>query len=148
MQMLLERERASSFSTLFCLVPCYDLCCLSSGRVVYLASVYSAQSLNLCAQIVGLTASLGVGSAKSLAETIEHICTVCASLSAQVISTVKENIKDLEEIVYKPQKSKNAVKLQSWWKRKCAVVLEVPCSAGSPKAPSVICLPCVGMGSS
>ncbi|XP_077201385.1 antiviral innate immune response receptor RIG-I isoform X2 [Paroedura picta] len=56
-------------------------------------------------QIVGLTASLGVGSSKSLEETIEHICTVCASLSAQVISTVKENIKDLEEVVFKPQKS-------------------------------------------
>ncbi|XP_015270024.1 PREDICTED: probable ATP-dependent RNA helicase DDX58 [Gekko japonicus] len=56
-------------------------------------------------QIVGLTASLGVGSAKNLEDTIEHICTVCASLSAQVISTVKENIKDLEEVVYKPQKS-------------------------------------------
>nr|XP_056704225.1 antiviral innate immune response receptor RIG-I [Euleptes europaea] len=58
-------------------------------------------------QIVGLTASLGVGSAKNLEETIEHICTVCASLNAQVISTVKENTKDLEEIVYKPQKSIN-----------------------------------------
>ncbi|KAL8203044.1 UNVERIFIED_CONTAM: hypothetical protein K2H54_036536 [Gekko kuhli] len=56
-------------------------------------------------QIVGLTASLGVGSAKNLEDTIEHICTVCATLSAQVISTVKENIKDLEEVVYKPQKS-------------------------------------------
>ncbi|XP_060093158.1 antiviral innate immune response receptor RIG-I [Heteronotia binoei] len=56
-------------------------------------------------QIVGLTASLGVGSAKNLEETIEHICTVCASLSAQVISTVKENTKDLEEVVWKPKKS-------------------------------------------
>ncbi|XP_054843073.1 antiviral innate immune response receptor RIG-I [Eublepharis macularius] len=56
-------------------------------------------------QIVGLTASLGVGSAKSLEETIEHICTVCAALNAQVISTVKENTKDLEEIVYKPHKT-------------------------------------------
>ncbi|XP_048358970.1 antiviral innate immune response receptor RIG-I [Sphaerodactylus townsendi] len=56
-------------------------------------------------QIVGLTASLGVGSAKNLQETIEYICTVCASLNVQVISTVKENLKDLEEIVYKPKKS-------------------------------------------
>ncbi|XP_062985266.1 antiviral innate immune response receptor RIG-I isoform X1 [Elgaria multicarinata webbii] len=56
-------------------------------------------------QIVGLTASLGVGSAKNLGETIEHICKICASLNAEAISTVRENTKELEEIVYKPQKS-------------------------------------------
>uniref|UniRef100_H9G577 RNA sensor RIG-I n=1 Tax=Anolis carolinensis TaxID=28377 RepID=H9G577_ANOCA len=56
-------------------------------------------------QIVGLTASLGVGSAKNLNETIKYICEICASLNAEVISTVKENIQELEEIVYKPQKS-------------------------------------------
>uniref|UniRef100_A0A803TRI8 RNA sensor RIG-I n=1 Tax=Anolis carolinensis TaxID=28377 RepID=A0A803TRI8_ANOCA len=55
-------------------------------------------------QIVGLTASLGVGSAKNLNETIKYICEICASLNAEVISTVKENIQELEEIVYKPQK--------------------------------------------
>ncbi|XP_053159976.1 antiviral innate immune response receptor RIG-I isoform X2 [Hemicordylus capensis] len=55
-------------------------------------------------QIIGLTASLGVGSSKNLDETIEYICTLCASLNAEVISTVKENVKDLEEVVYKPQK--------------------------------------------
>ncbi|KAH0628367.1 hypothetical protein JD844_009437, partial [Phrynosoma platyrhinos] len=56
-------------------------------------------------QIIGLTASLGVGSAKNLTETIEYICKICASLNAEVISTVRENIQELEEIVYKPQKS-------------------------------------------
>nr|XP_060618505.1 antiviral innate immune response receptor RIG-I [Anolis sagrei ordinatus] len=56
-------------------------------------------------QIVGLTASLGVGSAKNLNETIKYICEICASLNAEVISTVKENIQELEEVVYKPQKS-------------------------------------------
>uniref|UniRef100_A0A8D0KN31 RNA helicase n=1 Tax=Salvator merianae TaxID=96440 RepID=A0A8D0KN31_SALMN len=61
-------------------------------------------------QIVGLTASLGVGNAKNKEETIEYICELCASLNAEVISTVKENIKDLEEVSYKPQKSTRLVK--------------------------------------
>ncbi|XP_039399366.1 antiviral innate immune response receptor RIG-I isoform X2 [Mauremys reevesii] len=56
-------------------------------------------------QIVGLTASVGVGSAKTLEETIEYICTLCACLDIQVISTIRENTQELEEIVYRPQKS-------------------------------------------
>ncbi|XP_061487966.1 antiviral innate immune response receptor RIG-I [Rhineura floridana] len=60
-------------------------------------------------QIIGLTASPGVGNAKNLDETIEHICKICAMLNAEVISTVRENTKDLEEVVYKPQKFINLV---------------------------------------
>nr|XP_006123152.1 probable ATP-dependent RNA helicase DDX58 isoform X1 [Pelodiscus sinensis] len=56
-------------------------------------------------QIVGLTASVGVGSAKTTEETIEYICTLCACLDIQVISTVRENTDELEKIVYKPKKS-------------------------------------------
>ncbi|KAJ6669460.1 hypothetical protein lerEdw1_000008 [Lerista edwardsae] len=55
-------------------------------------------------QIIGLTASLGVGSAKNLTETVNHICTLCASLNAECISTVRRNVKDLEEVICKPRK--------------------------------------------
>uniref|UniRef100_A0ABM5FRV1 RNA helicase n=1 Tax=Pogona vitticeps TaxID=103695 RepID=A0ABM5FRV1_9SAUR len=61
-------------------------------------------------QIVGLTASLGVGNAKNLEETIEHICTISASLNAQVISTIRENLEELQGIVNMPQKSTRLVK--------------------------------------
>ncbi|KAJ7335401.1 hypothetical protein JRQ81_013342 [Phrynocephalus forsythii] len=61
-------------------------------------------------QIVGLTASLGVGSAKNQEETIEHICTISASLNAQVISTVREHLEELKEIVNMPKKSTKLVK--------------------------------------
>lgn len=57
-------------------------------------------------QIIGLTASLGVGSAKNLPETVNHICTLCASLNAECISTVRKNVKDLDDVICKPQKCK------------------------------------------
>lgn len=55
-------------------------------------------------QVVGLTASVGVGSAKNTLEAMEHISKLCASLDASVIVTVKENLSELEEVVNKPQK--------------------------------------------
>ncbi|XP_070791608.1 antiviral innate immune response receptor RIG-I [Pituophis catenifer annectens] len=55
-------------------------------------------------QIVGLTASPGIGNAKNVGEAIDYICKICASLNIEVISTVKKNVKDLEEIVHKPEK--------------------------------------------
>uniref|UniRef100_A0A6I8P6F3 RNA helicase n=1 Tax=Ornithorhynchus anatinus TaxID=9258 RepID=A0A6I8P6F3_ORNAN len=55
-------------------------------------------------QIVGLTASVGVGDAKNKNEAIQHICKLCACLDAPIISTVRENLDDLEKIVFKPQK--------------------------------------------
>lgn len=58
----------------------------------------------VCSQIIGLTASLGVGVAKNLEGAIEHICTISASLNAQVISTVRKNLEELQEIVNMPQK--------------------------------------------
>ncbi|XP_039204550.1 antiviral innate immune response receptor RIG-I-like [Crotalus tigris] len=58
----------------------------------------------LIIQIVGLTASPGIGNAKNVGEAIDYICNICASLNIEVISTVRKNIKDLEEIVPKPEK--------------------------------------------
>ncbi|XP_002708086.1 antiviral innate immune response receptor RIG-I isoform X1 [Oryctolagus cuniculus] len=55
-------------------------------------------------QVVGMTASVGVGDAKNTDEAVEYICKLCASLDASVIATVKENLEELQEIVYTPQK--------------------------------------------
>ncbi|XP_036891641.1 antiviral innate immune response receptor RIG-I [Sturnira hondurensis] len=55
-------------------------------------------------QVIGLTASVGVGDAKNVPEAIEHICKLCASLDTSVLSTVRDNLEELEGVVYKPQK--------------------------------------------
>uniref|UniRef100_A0A2D4NV97 RNA helicase n=1 Tax=Micrurus surinamensis TaxID=129470 RepID=A0A2D4NV97_MICSU len=62
------------------------------------------QGARLLPQIVGLTASPGIGSARNVGEAIDYICNICASLNIEVISTVRKNVKDLEEIVHKPEK--------------------------------------------
>ncbi|EHB15966.1 Putative ATP-dependent RNA helicase DDX58 [Heterocephalus glaber] len=61
-------------------------------------------------QVIGLTASVGVGDAKNTEEAIAYICKLCASLDASVIATVKENLEELEQVVYKPQKISRKVK--------------------------------------
>uniref|UniRef100_A0A8D0G5Z2 RNA helicase n=1 Tax=Sphenodon punctatus TaxID=8508 RepID=A0A8D0G5Z2_SPHPU len=63
-------------------------------------------------QIVGLTASVGIGSAKNLKDTIEYICNLCANLNVQVISTVKENFGDLKKFVYMPEKIIRLIKMR------------------------------------
>ncbi|KAM4807948.1 antiviral innate immune response receptor RIG-I [Rhinophrynus dorsalis] len=55
-------------------------------------------------QIIGLTASVGTGKAKSVEEAKHYISKLCASLDIEVISTVKEHVEELEETVYKPEK--------------------------------------------
>ncbi|NXI83099.1 DDX58 helicase, partial [Rhipidura dahli] len=60
-------------------------------------------SANQLPQIVGLTASVGVGNAKSISETVEHICTLCSYLDIQAISTVRENKQDLQRFGNKPE---------------------------------------------
>lgn len=57
-------------------------------------------------QVIGLTASVGVGDAKDTDEALDYICKLCASLDASVIATVKDNLEELEQVVYKPQKCK------------------------------------------
>ncbi|KAM7319599.1 hypothetical protein ACRRTK_021282 [Alexandromys fortis] len=55
-------------------------------------------------QVVGLTASVGVGDAKTVKEAMLHICKLCAALDTSVIATVRDNVEELEQFVYKPQK--------------------------------------------
>lgn len=55
-------------------------------------------------QIVGLTASVGIGSFKNQSEAEDNICQLCASLDTGVISTVKDNIEELRQYVSTPEK--------------------------------------------
>ncbi|XP_033928963.1 antiviral innate immune response receptor RIG-I isoform X3 [Melopsittacus undulatus] len=64
-------------------------------------------------QIVGLTASVGVGNAKTIKETIEYVCTVCANLDVQVISTVRENKQDLKRFGNRPEIHVRWVKMRA-----------------------------------
>ncbi|NXL94155.1 DDX58 helicase, partial [Alectura lathami] len=75
----------------------------------YLEQKFDSPSSQL-PQILGLTASVGVGGAKNIEETVEHICTLCSYLDIQVVSTVRENIEDLQRFVNKPETNVRLVK--------------------------------------
>jgi len=47
-------------------------------------------------QIIGLTASLGVGKARNNVDAQNHILQLCANLDCSVLSTVQQHIKELE----------------------------------------------------
>lgn len=49
---------------------------------------------------------MGVGDAKTVEEAVLHICKLCAALDTSVIATVRDNVEELEQVVYKPQKCK------------------------------------------
>ncbi|NXT97053.1 DDX58 helicase, partial [Buphagus erythrorhynchus] len=70
-------------------------------------------SANQLPQIVGLTASVGVGNAKTTNETVEHICTLCSYLDIQAISTVRENKQDLQRFGSKPEMHIRWVKMRA-----------------------------------
>ncbi|KAF5910775.1 hypothetical protein HPG69_004864 [Diceros bicornis minor] len=55
-------------------------------------------------QILGLTASPGVGAANKQAKAEEHILKICANLDASTIKTVKENIDQLKDQIKEPCK--------------------------------------------
>uniref|UniRef100_A0A8D2D7X1 Antiviral innate immune response receptor RIG-I n=1 Tax=Sciurus vulgaris TaxID=55149 RepID=A0A8D2D7X1_SCIVU len=72
-------------------------------------------------QVVGLTASVGVGDAKTTNEAMSYICKLCAALDATVIATVRDNLEELEQVVYKPQKISRKVESRTTNKFKCIV---------------------------
>lgn len=72
----------------------------------HLAISQTSDNLECSSQVIGLTASVGVGDAKNTAEATEYICKLCASLDTSVVTTVRDNLEELEEVVYKPQKCK------------------------------------------
>ncbi|KFV49812.1 putative ATP-dependent RNA helicase DDX58, partial [Tyto alba] len=87
----------------------FDECHNTTGNHPYnvLMTKYLQQkfgsSANQLPQIVGLTASVGIGNAKTVEETVEHICTLCSYLDIQTISTVRENKEELQRFTNKPE---------------------------------------------
>nr|4A2W_A Chain A, RETINOIC ACID INDUCIBLE PROTEIN I [Anas platyrhynchos]4A2W_B Chain B, RETINOIC ACID INDUCIBLE PROTEIN I [Anas platyrhynchos] len=86
----------------------FDECHNTTGNHPYnvLMTRYLEQKFNSASQlpqILGLTASVGVGNAKNIEETIEHICSLCSYLDIQAISTVRENIQELQRFMNKPE---------------------------------------------
>ncbi|KAF5880016.1 putative ATP-dependent RNA helicase DDX58, partial [Clarias magur] len=60
-------------------------------------------------QVVGFTASVGIGSFKNVPEAENNICQLCANLDARVITTVTEKIDELRSFVHTPEKDFYAV---------------------------------------
>ncbi|KFO90755.1 putative ATP-dependent RNA helicase DDX58, partial [Buceros rhinoceros silvestris] len=96
----------------------FDECHNTTGNHPYnvLMTRYLEEKFDSCAnqlpQIVGLTASVGVGSAKTVRETVEHICTLCSYLDIQTISTVRVNKEELQRFRNKPETYVRWVKMR------------------------------------
>ena len=58
-------------------------------------SPYQAESTRR-PQIIGLTASLGVGKARNKNDAQDHVLQLCANLDCSIIATVQKHVKDLE----------------------------------------------------
>ncbi|NWS79802.1 DDX58 helicase, partial [Toxostoma redivivum] len=113
----MEKGVLSSLSIFTLMI--FDECHNTTGNHPYnvLMTRYLDQkfdsSSNQLPQIVGLTASVGVGNAKSINETVEHICTLCSYLDIQAISTVRENKQDLQRFGNKPETYIRLVKMRA-----------------------------------
>ncbi|NXS21227.1 DDX58 helicase, partial [Mystacornis crossleyi] len=113
----MEKGILSSLSIFTLMI--FDECHNTTGNHPYnvLMTRYLDQkfdsSANQLPQIVGLTASVGVGNAKSISETVEHICTLCSYLDIQTISTVRENKQDLQRFGNKPETHVRWVKMRA-----------------------------------
>ncbi|NWW04169.1 DDX58 helicase, partial [Oreocharis arfaki] len=113
----MEKGILSSLSIFTLMI--FDECHNTTGNHPYnvLMTRYLDQKFdspaNQLPQIVGLTASVGVGNAKSTNETAEHICTLCSYLDIQSISTVRENKQDLQRFGNKPETHIRWVKMRT-----------------------------------
>ncbi|NWT95572.1 DDX58 helicase, partial [Urocynchramus pylzowi] len=113
----MEKGILSSLSVFTLMI--FDECHNTTGNHPYnvLMTRYLDQkfdsSANQLPQIVGLTASVGVGNAKSTNETVEHICSLCSYLDIQAISTVRENKQDLQRFGNKPETHIRWVKMRA-----------------------------------
>ncbi|XP_058679453.1 antiviral innate immune response receptor RIG-I [Ammospiza caudacuta] len=113
----MEKGILSSLSVFTLMI--FDECHNTTGNHPYnvLMTRYLDQkfdsSANQLPQIVGLTASVGVGNAKSTNETVEHICTLCSYLDIQAISTVRKNKEDLQRFQNKPETHIRWVKMRA-----------------------------------
>ncbi|XP_030629349.1 antiviral innate immune response receptor RIG-I [Chanos chanos] len=104
----LQKDEVPSLEVFTLLV--FDECHNTTGKhpyniimTTYLDQKLSGKSTRL-PQIVGLTASVGIGSFKSQAEAENNISLLCASLDVRNISTVTEHLGELRSYVHTPEK--------------------------------------------
>lgn len=71
--------------------------------------IFSVTTFPLCLfyvsllQVVGLTASIGVGNSKTDEEALNYILRVCACLDCRILSTVERHKEDLKPYINKPE---------------------------------------------
>ncbi|XP_036407164.1 probable ATP-dependent RNA helicase DDX58 [Megalops cyprinoides] len=104
----LKRKELPSLSVFTLLI--FDECHNTTGKHPYnilMANYLDAKLIERnepLPQIVGLTASVGIGSFKNQPQAESNICQLCANLDVRVISTVKENKEELMSFVNMPEK--------------------------------------------
>lgn len=104
----LQRGEVPSLEVFSLLV--FDECHNTTGKHPYnvIMGHYLDHKLNGHAtelpQIVGLTASVGVGTFKKKAEAENNIGQLCANLDVRVIATVTKHLDDLRSFVHTPEK--------------------------------------------
>lgn len=71
-----------------------------NGLIIYCKNhVVKGCMCVLLSQVVGFTASLGVGQAKSLDGAVDHVLQVCANHDALIVQSVQREIDDLNMFV-------------------------------------------------
>lgn len=75
----------------------------------YYLNIWVHITVSVLFQIVGFTASVGVGKSTTVDKAINHILKLSANLDAQVLATVEANRKELERHVNRPNEGMNAV---------------------------------------
>ena len=65
--------------------------------------------LLLWLQVIGLTASVGVGKARDVNQAVTHILSLCANLDSQAVVTVKKHTAVLARHVINPDESMQVV---------------------------------------
>ncbi|MCI4387845.1 hypothetical protein PGIGA_G00079020 [Pangasianodon gigas] len=104
----LQRGDVTSLNTFTLLL--LDECHNTTGKhpynnimSLYIETKHTTQK-NSLPQVVGFTASVGIGSFKNVPEAENNICQLCANLDARVITTVTNNIDELRLFVHTPEK--------------------------------------------
>ncbi|KAG9347057.1 hypothetical protein JZ751_005984 [Albula glossodonta] len=104
----LKRKDLPSLSVFTLLI--FDECHNTTGKHPYnilMASYLDAKLSNTdepLPQIVGLTASVGIGNIQNQQDAEDNVCQLCANLDVRVISTVSENKEELRSFVHMPEK--------------------------------------------
>ncbi|KAI5096188.1 putative ATP-dependent RNA helicase DDX58, partial [Silurus meridionalis] len=105
----LQRGDVTSLNTFTLLL--LDECHNTTGKHPYknIMSIYTDikhtnNNTHSLPQVVGFTASVGIGSFKNVKEAESNICLLCANLDTRVITTVTKNIDELRSFVHTPEK--------------------------------------------